>query len=611
VVAAPPKLGLVAGNLDATQLNLRPQTTSGLDELLTGFVGQLRAAQTVLYLALAGLFAVAFGVLALACRLLTERLRTPLATMRARGASRAQLSLGVGLTALLVALPTAAAGYGLAAALTPGTAALPGVLAVLAGTVLLPAMLAAWDHRRSGRTERSDLAQRRAGPRQIVFELLAVALAIAGVGALRSRGLTTESAERGADPFLVMVPVLLAFAVGMLTLRAYPYPLRLIGRLTARRRSAVPFLGVSRAARQGIVAALPVIVLLLATAVAGFAAAVDAGLRRAQDSAAWLATGADARVTGIDLDAAAGGRIRQVPGVQGVVPAQYVDSATLGVALSSVNVTLVAVDLTAYRQLVAGTPIEVPRPSPDGPGVPALLSPELAQRVGSGPLNAASGVTPEVTVRPAGTVDVFPGATGDFVIVPYRALGAAAKPNTFFVHGDHLDPDRLRRAAGGNAVVTTQAAAHERLTGTPMIDLVRTAFRFGTLVVVGYATLAILLALILGSGARGQVVTYLRALGLSRAQARRLAIVELAPVLLCAAVAGWVAGVLLPHLLGPAVDLRPYTGGFRVTDYTPDPLPTIAVAAGLIAFGGIAIIIDTMVGTRRQLGPELRKEAQR
>jgi putative ABC transport system permease protein len=142
-----------------------------------------------------------------------------------------------------------------------------------------------------------------------------------------------------------------------------------------------------------------------------------------------------------------------------------------------------------------------------------------------------------------------------------------------------------------------------------MVDLVRTAFGYGTLIVVGYATLAVLLALIIGSSARGHVVSYLRALGLSRGQAPRLALVELGPVLLCAAVAGWVAGVLLPRLVGPAVDLRPYTGGFPVTDYTPDPLPTAALAAGLIAFGGIAIIMDTMVSTRRRLGPELRKEA--
>jgi putative ABC transport system permease protein len=619
VAAAVTELGVTAGNLNVVGAQgltgydlagMQLQTTSGLGELLSGFLGQLRTAQTIVYLVLAGLFAVAFGVLALACRLLTERLRTPLATTRARGASPTQLWLGVSAAVFLVALPAAAAGYGVAVALAPGTASLPGVVAVFAVAVLLPAALAVWTHRRPGRNERQELAGRRATPRQIVLEALAVVLASAGVVALRTRGLSTRAPGEGADPLLAMVPVLLGFAVGMLTLRGYPYPLRLIGRLTARRRTAVPFLGVARAARQGLVATLPVLVLLIAMVVAGFANVVDGGLRRAQDMSAWLTVGADARIEGLSFSAATGDRIRRVRGVRDVLPARVVDSSTLSSPSRSLTVTLVAVDLAAYRRLVADTPLKIPEP-PGGSGVPALMSPGLAERIGPGPLQAGSGNTPEVTIRTGGTAESFPGTTGDFVVIPLRALGPGADPTTYFVRGTRLDAAQLRRAVGGDVVVTTYAAVHDRLTAAPMATLVRAAFGYGTLVVAGYAALAVLLMLVIGAGTRAQVVSYLRALGFSRRQSRRLAITELGPVLLCAAVAGWVVGILLPHLVGSAIDLRPYTGGLSVTGYSPDPLTTAALAAGLIAFGGIAIAVDTMISTRRRLGTELRREAQR
>jgi putative ABC transport system permease protein len=222
---------------------------------------------------------------------------------------------------------------------------------------------------------------------------------------------------------------------------------------------------------------------------------------------------------------------------------------------------------------------------------------------------SASAIS-DVTIRPAATVGAFPSVSGPFVVVPYRSLGVDALPSTFFVRGTGLDPGRLRRATGGDASVTTRAGVRDRLTGDPMVAMVRAAFGYGMLVVAGYATLAILLALIIGSSARGQTVSYLRTLGLSRGQARRLAIIELGPALLCAAVAGWAVGLLLPHVVGPAVDLRPYTGGLPATDFAPDPAMTAALAAGLIVFGGLAVAIDTLISGRRRLGTTLRMGAQ-
>ncbi|HZB33788.1 MAG TPA: hypothetical protein VE465_26750 [Streptosporangiaceae bacterium] len=596
---------------------LQVRVESGLTPALTEFRGQLRTAQAVLSLALTELFAVAFGVLALVCRLLTERLRAHLATMRARGASLTQLGAGVAVAVAVVALPAAAVGYGTAAAsTTPGPTALPGALAVLAVATLLPVALVGWAHGRAGRggkPGRSDLVLGRVTPRRFVLEALAVALTVAGVFALRSRGLTTDAATAGTDPFLTMVPVLLGCAAGLVTLRGYPYPLRLIARITARGRSAVSFVGVARASRQGTVAVLPMIVLLLATAVAGFTSVIDSELRRAQERSAWMTAGAEARVDGLRLHVDGAERVRRVAGVRDVAAARFVDSGSIGSPADLVDVTIVAVDLAAYRRVVTGSPIELPALSPAaGSAVPALLSPGLARRLGAGPgpYTATGAGIPDLTIRPAGTIDGFSGAGGEVVVVPYQALGPHAVPTALFVSGTNIDHAALRGAAGGDAVVTTRAAVLDRLTGAPMVGLMRTAFGVGALVVAGYATLAIVLALIIGSSGRGQTVSYLRTLGLSRGQARRLAITEVGPALACAAVAGWVVGLLLPRVVGPAIDLRPYTGGLPATGFAPDPLTTAALAAGLVAFGGLAIVVDAMISSRRRLGGTLRMGAQ-
>ncbi|WP_262402756.1 hypothetical protein, partial [Actinomadura sp. CNU-125] len=65
---------------------------SSLGDDLAGYAGRLSTARSVLGLAVGGLAAVAAGVLLLAAGLLAERLRPPLAAMRARGASLPQLT---------------------------------------------------------------------------------------------------------------------------------------------------------------------------------------------------------------------------------------------------------------------------------------------------------------------------------------------------------------------------------------------------------------------------------------------------------------------------------------------------------------------------------------
>ena len=77
----------------------------------------------------------------------------------------------------------------------------------------------------------------------------------------------------------------------------------------------------------------------------------------------------------------------------------------------------------------------------------------------------------------------------------------------------------------------------------------------------GYCALAIVLALVVTGQSRSRNLSFLRTLGLSDRQARGLIAWEIVPMAAITAAVGVVLGVALPKLVGPAIDLRPFTGG--------------------------------------------------
>ncbi|MDN3352076.1 FtsX-like permease family protein [Actinomadura sp. DC4] len=592
-----------------------PLLSTRFDDLLEDFVRRLHTAQTLLSLSLAGLFAAALGVLALAVRLLLTRMDTALSTQAARGASRTQLAGLAGGLAALVTLPAAVAGPALSALLVPGPAQAVSLAAVVAPAVLAIALPAAV----AGRTRRAP----RTGHRRLVAEALLVALAVAGTYVLRRRGLTTETWAAGVDPYLSAVPALLAVALGLLLLRVLPYPLRLAGWFLARGRSAAPFVGVARAARQEATAVLPLVVLLLAVTVIGFGSTVSTSLARAQRIATYESVGGDARADVLSMDPALVARVRRSPGVRASVPVQTIDAARL---LSQGDVvdelTAIGVDLDAYRRMMAGTGARIPGWPATRPGepVPALFSPAASKAARAGDLGISTDYGQRLPVRDAGTVAAFPGRnpSDQYVLVPADALArATGGGNTgsvsIFVRGDHIDVGALRRASAqttlgdaGASAVTTYAMTHDAFTQGELGRLVGRGFGFTGVLVACYGTLAVLVILFAGARARGRTVSYLRTLGLSRRQARLMALTEIAPALFAAAVAGWLLGLVLPGLLGPAIDLRPYTGGFPVTRYRPDLAGAAALAGGLLVFAALAVLIDAVTAARRGLGGVLR-----
>ncbi|MBT2212960.1 FtsX-like permease family protein [Actinomadura sp. NEAU-AAG7] len=580
-----------------------------LDAPLKAYGGQLRSAKAVNGLTLSGVAAIAAGVLLLGAGLLGRRLRPALVTMRARGASLRQLAgPACGLLALAV-LPAAALGAGLGLLLGTGppqalSAYAAGGLVVL--VLVLPVAVIVREF--GGATQitagRDDLVGARPSRRRLVLEGLLIVLAVTGVVLLRERG-----AGAGGDPLIAAVPVLLGAACGVVVLRVYPYLLAGLGRALRRGSGAVAFIGVARASRQNVVSALPMVVLLLAAAVAGFAGSVEAALDRGHDRAAWAAVGADARISAELLDQKAVDRVREVPGVKDAVPARVVRAVRP--ASGPARVTLIAVDLDAYQRISPGRLPAHPRG--------ALLSPAAARELGMRPMTLSSPNFPEIRVEPSGRIEDFPGEQhgGSFVVVPFRSLTGTEKvPSTVFVRGEPgeaalrgaLEASLPPGTMGGDPYkkVEIRRDVLRGMTRAPMVRVVQDSFRDAALIGGAYGLLAVLLVLVVEARARGRGLAHLQVLGLTRRQSRRLALVEIGPVLLCAVGAGWALGLVLPGVTGPVVDLRPYTGGFAVSNHAVDPAALPALLAALLLAAAAAVAIDRAFDTRHDLAAVLR-----
>jgi putative ABC transport system permease protein len=128
--------------------------------------------------------------------------------------------------------------------------------------------------------------------------------------------------------------------------------------------------------------------------------------------------------------------------------------------------------------------------------------------------------------------------------------------------------DRVARAAGPGATVTTVASVTDARRAEPVVAGVRLALLLGALISVLLCTIALVLSTIVAGRARARTAGILRTLGLPSRSLRVLVAWELVPVVLVAVIAGTILGALLPFLLTAAVDLRPFTGD----DTRPVPL---------------------------------------
>jgi putative ABC transport system permease protein len=617
---------------------------TGLAEIVDQYLAQRAASEAVLSVAAIGPFTLAAGAIGMLAVLLITRRRAALQLARGRGAAT-RLILGAQLwEGLLLAGSATVIGLALALAIVPGRASgLSVPLAVATGLASVVLLIGAtWPAIRKplDSSARDEPPPIRAAPRRLVLELTAVGLAVAGIGLLRQRGLAIQGdgSLTRFDPLLAAVPVLAGFAAGIVATRLYPLPIRALGWLAAGRRDLVLVLGLRNIGRRPSFATLPLLVLMLTAAFGAFALVINSSIDRGQLDASWREVGADYQIAappGADLDAVDAAAL---PGVEAIANAYVDDSAPIELGLGrTLRIHVAAIDANAYSTVVAGSAIEPAWPaellapfptSPDpasAPGTPDHPIPAIISRTmpsGSAGLNPGDVTNVRLggktlAFRIVDVRSVVPGlvANDTFLVAPLAALQADPArnitPNVLFIRGSaDAEPALTDLVARNGPAATTIASRHawyRALRDAPLIAVVSDGFRLGFGIALAYAAFAVITALTLTAARRTQDLAFLRTLGLSRAQAAGITVIEHATPVLVAVVPGIATGVVVAMLLESSLGLDSFIGSATSAYRTQLDWTGIAgMAALLLAVVALSVAISTWLARRMPVVEALR-----
>ena len=355
---------------------------TGLLPIVQAHVAQVAASQAVLSVAALGPLGLAVAAVAMLAILLIARRRANLVLARGRGASTG-LMLGAQVwEATVLAGAAALVGYALAVVLVPARpSGLSPALAIGTGLAAVLVLAAAtWPavRRPLEPSTRDGAASARRSPRRFVLEVTAIGLALAGISLLQQRGITGSGGERGVthfDPFLAAVPVLTAFAAGLIAIRLYPIPIRGLGWLAARRRDLVPVLGLRSVGRSPSLNTLPLLVLMLTAAFGTFALVVTASIDRGQLEASWYEVGADYRIDAPLNSSITNLDVAGIPGVEAVATAFVNPTTRFQVSTTIGRVPFEAIDAAALATVTAWAPVAM--------GWPAEFTPAPGVKLGT------------------------------------------------------------------------------------------------------------------------------------------------------------------------------------------------------------------------------------
>ncbi|WP_431727205.1 FtsX-like permease family protein [Verrucosispora sp. TAA-831] len=578
---------------------------SQLDTVLRDARTQISAAFTQAAVLLAGVLTATVLVLLLAADLLVRRRTPALAAARQRGAALPDLGAELLVESTVVSLSAAAVGLVLARAVAPGVWWTWTVPVVLAGAVAGPVfgVRAAAGAGRDRRQPADPAARRRilatGRLRRAAVEATVLIAAVAAVGTLHQRGLlpvASDGGELSGDLVLPISAVTLGVLAGALVvLRLLPVGARFALRRALRSRRPLAVFGAARAATTAG-RALPLLVLVSATALASFALVVGSTITRGLDDGAWSTVGADARLdVGTDAEAATPAlaeRIAAAPGVGQVVVARVTDAAPVFTDATLHTPRLVVVDAAAFQRLLATTPLpdapELARLTAPGAGeVPALVRSRTGD-LGTGTrLQLSHDDGPAIRLTTVGTAPSVGGAA-DVVIVDAEALAAAglpAVPNTVWVTGPGAARAVSNPGVAADVVLRTEVRQAQRVAPLTAGTLRLAWTAAAVLLVLGL--LGLTLAAAAGVQERWQTLSRLRTLGLRPRDARWVAAGELLPPVVVAAVCGPLLGALLAYLTFGPLALRLLTGQATA--------PATVLPWWLLGLVGVALVVAAAV----------------
>ncbi|MFJ5266195.1 FtsX-like permease family protein [Streptomyces sp. NPDC088387] len=576
--------------------DIRTEVQTDLDDVVTEYERLRAGVRPLIAVAAVGTGTVAAVVLVMAGGLAAERRRSELALLRARGASLRGLAARLLGETAVVAVPAGAAGLGAALLLVPEGRRTPALLAALAVTVAaavaLPLRAVAAHRVVRVHDTRADVTSVRPSRRRTVAELTLVVLAVGAVVTLRRRG-------TAGDELASVAPVLVAVIAALVLVRLYPLPLRGLARPAARLRGAVGHLSLARAGRGSASAVLPLLALSIALTTAAFGGSVVAGVHEARDRAALLAVGADARVEATaPLPADVPDRVREAPGVRStsVLSVDYQAHPNAG----RQSVPFVGADVSSYAALATHTGLggfgadELRRPTSDRDPLPALASRVTADTYGTRPFPVRLGDGTTVTVRIALVRESTPAVAGtEFLVVDRAGLGSdAARPTAVLATGSAIGGDGMRAAAAdSDAHVQLRSEERERFVDSPLQAGVERLYAAAVVAGAGFAVLALLLSLLRAAPERAALLARLRTMGLTRAQGRRLLVLESLPQAALAAMGGALTGWATIRLLAPGVDLTSIALPSDTAATVPAELHTDALS---LAVPATAVLLLTL-----------------
>ena len=582
---------------------------------MTQAVTRIEATSALVALIASGPLAVAIVVLALTARMLALRRRATLRLAEARGASwrlRAGLLTAEGLVIGLVG----GVGGGIVGALVGegrgGVVALVPVLVALTPPVVLPVLGLLVARRRV----RADIGAG-SGPAarwRVVVELAVVALAGAATVLVLTGALARD--DGSPDPLVTVLPLLLAAAGCVVTLRLLPLGLAAIERAGAARRGVIALLGPARARRDPAIRVAPVLAVVVGVAIAvfsvAFSATVDAGIR----VAAQAAVGSDLRVTAPFLTQEQLDALDALDGVRATAPVYADQQRDAQLPDGNFTVIVYVIDVEQLREVQndAETAIDLPDALLDGSGdlVPVLASQDIAARAGDEPLTVEGDEVRIVATAPAQTPL---GTSRGWIAVDRsladRLLPSSFSPATVLVDLEpSADPaavaEQARQIAGtGSQAATPASAAAVRLEDPALVGLQRTLIA-AIGVVAALLALAIGMTLVLGAPARGRLLALLGALGFRRSRELALVVWEVAPAVLVAMPVGAAVGLALPWIIVPALDLTGFVGGsaqplVRLGGWLP-----LYVVLGFVAVTIVAVLVAALVARRVTAAGTLR-----
>ena len=99
----------------------------------------------------------------------------------------------------------------------------------------------------------------------------------------------------------------------------------------------------------------------------------------------------------------------------------------------------------------------------------------------------------------------------------------------------------------------------------------------------------------LGAAARGRLLALLTAVGFRRSRELAIVVWEVAPALAVALPVGALAGLALPYIVVPALDLTGFVGGTSQPAVQPGGWLSLAVLGGFVAVTALAVLAAALV----------------